>query len=97
MQYFSRGSDKYTEIKMCDLELFSKIRSHIYIDFCVVMCVMNIRLVSPSFHGVLVCTCLNWRTCLNWLHKWVMNFLGEAATSVASMVRSYVYVNLGHC
>ena len=28
MQYFSRGSDKYTEIKMCDLEPFSKIRSH---------------------------------------------------------------------
>ena len=29
MQYFSCGSDKYSEIKMCDLESFSKIRSHI--------------------------------------------------------------------
>ena len=29
MQYFSCGSDKYSEIKMCDLEPFSKIRSHI--------------------------------------------------------------------
>ena len=27
MQYFSCGSDKYSEIKMCDLEPFSKIRS----------------------------------------------------------------------
>ena len=25
MQFFSCGSDKYTEIKMCDLEPFSKI------------------------------------------------------------------------
>ena len=29
MLYYSCGSDKYTEIKMCDLELFSKIWSHI--------------------------------------------------------------------
>ena len=29
MQYFSCSSDKYTEIKMCDLEPFSKIQSHI--------------------------------------------------------------------
>ena len=29
MQYFSCGNDKYTEIKMCDLEPFSKIRSHL--------------------------------------------------------------------
>ena len=29
MQYFSCGSDKYSEIKMCDLEPFSKIQSHI--------------------------------------------------------------------
>ena len=29
MEYFSCGSDKYTEIKMGDLEPFSKIRSHI--------------------------------------------------------------------
>ena len=29
MQYFSCCSDKYAEIKMCDLEAFSKIRSHI--------------------------------------------------------------------
>ena len=29
MQYFSCGSDKYSEIKMRDLEPFSKIRSHI--------------------------------------------------------------------
>ena len=27
MQYFSYGSDKYSEIKMCDLEPFSKVRS----------------------------------------------------------------------
>ena len=26
------GSDKYTEIKMCDLEPFSKIRSHLSIS-----------------------------------------------------------------
>ena len=32
MQYFSRSSDKYTEIKMCDLEPFSKIGSHIYLS-----------------------------------------------------------------
>ena len=31
MQYFSCGSDKYSEIKMCDLEPFSKIQSHIVI------------------------------------------------------------------
>ena len=31
MQYFSCGSDKYSEIKMCDLEPFSKIRSHIIV------------------------------------------------------------------
>ena len=31
MRYYSCGSDKYTEIKMCDLELFSKIRSHILV------------------------------------------------------------------
>ena len=29
MQYFSCGSDKYTEIKMCDLEPFSKIQSQL--------------------------------------------------------------------
>ena len=29
MQYFSCGSDKYSEIKMCDLEPFSKMRSQI--------------------------------------------------------------------
>ena len=29
IQYFSCCSDKYTEIKMCDLEPFSKIQSHI--------------------------------------------------------------------
>ena len=29
MQYYSCGGDKYTEIKMCDLELFSKIRSEL--------------------------------------------------------------------
>ena len=28
MQHYSFGSDKYIEIKMCDLEPFSKIRSH---------------------------------------------------------------------
>ena len=32
MQYFSCCSDKYTEIKMCDLEPFSKIQSNIL--FC---------------------------------------------------------------
>ena len=31
MQNFSCGSDKYTEIKMCDLELFSKIQSQLMI------------------------------------------------------------------
>ena len=31
MQYYSCGSDKYTKIRMCDLELFSKIWSHINI------------------------------------------------------------------
>ena len=31
MQYFSCGSDKYTEIKMCDLEPFSKIWSQLVI------------------------------------------------------------------
>ena len=30
MQYFSCGSDKYSEIKKCDLEPFSKIR-HIFV------------------------------------------------------------------
>ena len=30
MQYFSCGIDKYKEIKICDLEPFSKIRSHIH-------------------------------------------------------------------
>ena len=29
MQYFSCCSDKHTEIKMYDLEMFSKIQSHI--------------------------------------------------------------------
>ena len=33
MQYFSCCSDKYTEIKMCDLEPFSKIQSHIVLAF----------------------------------------------------------------
>ena len=31
MQHYLFGSDKYVEIKMCDLEPFSKIRSHIII------------------------------------------------------------------
>ena len=37
MQHYSFGSDKYIEIKMCDLEPFSKIRSHIlcHLEFVV--------------------------------------------------------------
>ena len=41
MQYFSRGSDKYTEIKMCDLEPFSKIRSHIMFNYIIIMYIGN--------------------------------------------------------
>ena len=32
MQYCSCYSNKYNEIKMCDLEPFSEIQSHIYIN-----------------------------------------------------------------
>ena len=41
MQYFSCCSDKYTEIKMCDLEPFSKIQSHIVI--AIASYIANIR------------------------------------------------------
>ena len=34
IQWCSYGSDRYTEIKMCDLELFSKIWSHIMCCMC---------------------------------------------------------------
>ena len=49
MQYFSCGSDKYTEIKMCDLEPFSKIQSQFKTlknlrDLCEIACIVNIQL-----------------------------------------------------
>ena len=34
MQHYSFGSNKYIEIKMCDLEPFSKIWSHFIIIIC---------------------------------------------------------------
>ena len=43
MQYFSCGSDKYTEIKMCDLEPFSKIRSQIMMTINSAMSIKNLK------------------------------------------------------
>ena len=48
MQYFSCGSDKYTEIKMCDLEPFSKIQSHILISSYTVPYILNLKEIAPA-------------------------------------------------
>ena len=90
MQYFSCCSDKYTEIKMCDLEPFSKIQSHLISDWLGnVSCSkssrdFNRRPIKSSAGGRLVAMpVVEWRV-IGYLKR---NFISFSATVPCDILR----------
>ena len=54
MQYFSCGSDKYSEIKICDLEPFSKIQSHFVLSKSTIWIPYACKHMYNKFTGCIV-------------------------------------------